>query len=464
MPPEKKAPWDGVRDATSFGRECPQHSTLINPPEGDLEDCLFLDVYSPKVNNASKLPVLFYIHGGAFSAGSSQRVKPGFLLEHDMVIVATQYRLGPLGFLHVGEIGGNAAMYDQLAALQWTYDNIQHFGGNPDMITISGVSAGAASAAVQYVSPLTQDLIKQVLLFSGTAVAFWAVGTEPVTDSLLIAKYAGCDPTGDVPKCLKNLDTLDIVRAYDEYQAAERTRAHSGMGGINPSLDGHFLTEMPLETLSRPDFKGRPMIMSVVKHEGQFLDDVLYQYYLKGNNLTDSFTTLKYNIPDVLLSYADMKDLAYTIGTAIKDEYFKPEEFGNYTAMKAGITDFLGSAYFKGPARKMAELNNLRGGRTYLSTFNYNSPGFSNGVIPHGKDQVMIFPSADFPYTDEDLLLVQNMTAMYAQFISTGTPGGVAWKPYSLESGDYLIINSTMTMNAPFEQQYTIAEQDGLYK
>ncbi|XP_066999099.2 acetylcholinesterase isoform X2 [Anabrus simplex] len=467
MPPEKKTPWNGVLNATSFGRACPQISMVNTTPEGDLEDCLFLNVYSPKVNNASKLPVLFYIHGGGFSAGSSQDVAPGFFLEHDIVIVAPQYRLGPLGFLSLGtqSVGGNAAMYDQLMALQWTYDNIEHFGGNPDMITVAGVSAGAASAAVQYVSPLTQDLIKQVLLFSGTAVAFWAVGTEPVTDSLLIAKYAGCDPAGDVQACLKSLDPLTIVKAYDQYQSAERTQARSGMGGSNPMVDGLFLTEMPLETMSKPDFKGRPMIMSVVKHEGQFLEDVLYQYYLKGNNLTDSFTELKYNIPDVLLSYTDMKDLAYTIGTAIKDEYFKPQEFGNYTAMKAGITDFLGSAYFKGPARKMAELNNMRGGTTYLSTFNYNSPGFGmDGVIAHGRDQAMIFPFEWFSYTEEDLLVIRNMTAMYAQFISTGTPSGVSWKPYSLESDEYLIIDTTMTMNSPFEQQYTIAEQEGLYK
>ncbi|XP_067000442.2 carboxylesterase 1F [Anabrus simplex] len=462
----KKAPWEGVLNATSHGRPCPQHDLLNISDSGDLEDCLFLDVYTPKVDNASKLPVLFYIHGGAFVLGSSQSVTPGFFLEHDIVIVSIQYRLGAFGFLSLGieEIPGNAGMYDQLLALQWTYDNIQYFGGDPNQITVAGVSAGAVSAGLLYVSPLAQDIIKKVMLFSGSAVTFWAVGIEPVSDGLSIAKYAGCEPTEQLVSCLRSLDPLSLVRAYDQFQADERSKAHSEMRGTNPVLDGNFLDRLPLDIMSDPKFKGRPMLMSVTKHEGILWEPVISDY-LRVNNLTDDYRTLKYGLPDVLLTYTEIKDKSCVVGTAITDEYFKQEELGNYSAMRPGIIDYVGSAYFKGPARKMAELNDLRGGATYLATFNYYSPATHlNGVVPHGGDQMYLFPYGNIQFSEEDLAIIRNITTLYANFISSGTPHGVSWEPYSLESGTYLVINTTMTTKTPFEQEYTIAEREGFHE
>lgn len=158
--PRPAASWDGVRDCTAFGPVAPQSAELPGSPgwsRGD-EDILSLNIWTPG-GGGDRLPVLVWIHGGAYVFGSS--AQPDFdgtaLCRHGLVVVTLNYRLGFEGFGHVPPTGGgetcpdNRGLLDQIAALRWVRDNIAAFGGDPDRVTVAGQSSGATSVACRAV-------------------------------------------------------------------------------------------------------------------------------------------------------------------------------------------------------------------------------------------------------------------------------------------------------------------------
>lgn len=128
------------------------------------EDCLSLSVYSPQLGAAAQLPVLVWIHGGAFIAGSGNDYRPDYFMESDVVIVTLNYRLGAFGFLstYPEDSGrgskGNMGLKDQNMALRWVNDNITAFGGNVNNITLAGESAGGASVHYHILSSNSRGL------------------------------------------------------------------------------------------------------------------------------------------------------------------------------------------------------------------------------------------------------------------------------------------------------------------
>jgi para-nitrobenzyl esterase len=141
------------------------------------EDCLFLNVFTPACGDARR-PVLFWLHGGAYTIGSgSSDGYDGtrFATNHDVVVVTINYRLGALGFTHLADLGeqyassGNAGLLDQVLALQWARDNIAAFGGDPGNVTIFGESAGAGSVACLMAAPRAAGLFHKAIAESGAA-------------------------------------------------------------------------------------------------------------------------------------------------------------------------------------------------------------------------------------------------------------------------------------------------------
>jgi para-nitrobenzyl esterase len=158
-PPQPRARWTGIREATAFAPYCPQ------PPSGfgvasTSENCLYLNVFIPAGAPGRHLPVLVWIHGGAFLAGESDDYNPAALVRHGVIVVTINYRLGALGFLahpalasRPGGPSGDYGLMDQQAALRWVQANITSFGGNPRNVTLSGESSGGLSVLSQLVSP-----------------------------------------------------------------------------------------------------------------------------------------------------------------------------------------------------------------------------------------------------------------------------------------------------------------------
>ncbi|KAE8742062.1 Carboxyl/Cholinesterase 40, partial [Frankliniella occidentalis] len=182
--PRPPKSWTGLRNATTEGSVCTQ-ATFTGQLIGS-EDCLFLNVYTPKLNCTSLLPVLFFLHSSAFifGDGGSSWYGPDFLNYNGVLLVTANYRLGPLGFLNLETAGapGNAGLKDTLAALEWTKRNIKSFCGDPAKVTVGGHSAGAMMANVHTLLARSQGLFSRALLMSGNALT-----TVAYTDSHLEA-------------------------------------------------------------------------------------------------------------------------------------------------------------------------------------------------------------------------------------------------------------------------------------
>ncbi len=156
--------WEGELDATDDGNVCPQYDISTASPVGD-EDCLFLNVYTPKLDK-KKRAVMVYIHGGAFVMGGSASYffGPNYLLDNDVLLVTFNYRLGPLGFLGTDDKAatGTMGIQDQIMVLNWVKKNIEKFGGDPNRVTIFGEDAGAASATLLAMSPHANGMYSTV--------------------------------------------------------------------------------------------------------------------------------------------------------------------------------------------------------------------------------------------------------------------------------------------------------------
>ncbi|XP_070550993.1 cocaine esterase-like [Ptychodera flava] len=168
-PPQPKAPWLGIYNATEVGFACIQRKAANPFPEAQSEDCLYLNVYSP-VTNSTNLPVMVWIHGGGFSRGSATNdgMYDGTALAAigDVIVVSLNYRLFALGFFSTGDehAPGNYGLLDQLAALKWVQRNIAAFGGDADRVTVFGESAGAISVDYLLLSPMSDGLFHRAIL------------------------------------------------------------------------------------------------------------------------------------------------------------------------------------------------------------------------------------------------------------------------------------------------------------
>ena len=161
-------------DASRYGARCPQ-LPLTNTAMS--EDCLFLNVFAPHPPSGGRLPVFVWLHGGGFITGASDIYQGDVLAAEGRVVVVTlNYRLGALGFLSTGDNSslGNYGLWDQRLALQWVQRHIRHFGGDERRVTLAGVSAGAASASIHSLTPLSRDLFRHVVQVSGSAASPWA--------------------------------------------------------------------------------------------------------------------------------------------------------------------------------------------------------------------------------------------------------------------------------------------------
>src|SRR5260370_1551669 len=192
QPPRPVERWDGVREALSYGPTVPKppyfppFDVLIPEPAIPGEDCLNLNIWTPDVGRAG-LPVMVWIHGGAFSNGSGAvPVYDGSAFARDGVVCVTiNYRLGADGFLFLGDGIANVGLLDQVAALAWVRDNIASFGGDPARVTIAGESAGAMSVITLMSMPLAAGLFRRAIAQSGAGQHVLTEGTAATVGGYL---------------------------------------------------------------------------------------------------------------------------------------------------------------------------------------------------------------------------------------------------------------------------------------
>lgn len=217
------------QSAQALPPRCVQPTDMwnFNPKPGDAmqgsEDCLFLNIYTPRVGGARK-PVMVWIHGGGFVTGAGGDYDPHLLAERqDVIVVTINYRLGALGFLShpsFGDESGNFGLLDQQMALRWLQRNVSAFGGDPAKLTIFGESAGGVSVCAQLKSPGAAGLFSRAIIESGPCVAFpRAMADEK---GRRFATAAGC--TGDGP------DAIECLRALPAWTAAANTAGDVGIG------------------------------------------------------------------------------------------------------------------------------------------------------------------------------------------------------------------------------------------
>jgi len=244
--PQPPAKWKGIRDATNFGARCAQghvYDDMVFEDSGESEDCLFLNVYVPaEIKAKNKLPVMFWIHGGGYTAGTSSepRHDGGFLPLKGVVLVTINYRLGVFGFLATTDLAkeangaaGNYGLLDMVAALEWVKANIGNFGGDPDNVTIFGESAGSFAVSTLMASPVAKGLFQKAIGESGSGFALRS-------DARSLEEVEKKDDEWVASLGVKSLEEL---RALPTEKLLDAAKGKKLPNGYPPYVDGKFLTE-----------------------------------------------------------------------------------------------------------------------------------------------------------------------------------------------------------------------------
>ena len=289
MRPEPVVSWDGVVGGNIV--ECAQEETgrdqLFSVGSVSLrgvEDCLVTNIYTPSLDTGADLAVMVFVHGGGYFAGSGSPgvYGPDYIMDHGVILVTINYRLGPFGFLSMGDdtIPGNQGLWDIVTALKFIKQNIKHFGGHPDRVTLVGHSAGAMAVQFLMMNPKISGLFRAAVLQSGPAIsAYTCSDRHPAYYTRTLAGAVGCDPTANssaLVSCLRSVEAEAIVR-YVRIVDQKPDVVRNAPNPWKPIMDGlflpaadAFLTEDPYELLKAGKIHDIPVIIGHTKDEGLY--------------------------------------------------------------------------------------------------------------------------------------------------------------------------------------------------
>ncbi len=469
LPPQPPDAWSGVRDARRCGNICTQEpppnkwlagragkvfmETLwVTEPHGD--DCLNLNIWTPSLDPDAKLPVMFWIHGGAFTTGSGSLpiYDGGNLAKKGVVVVSINYRLGLMGsFVAPGMFeddfcGPNRGFLDQAAALRWVQENIRAFGGDPGNVTIFGESAGGQSIAVLLASPATKGLFTRAIAQSGTP----EIGS-PVADHRQFAvdllRAMGIAP-GDraALSALSGKDTAQAMRTARKMLAKGDESKYGKLmnnGNIGCVYGDVFMPHSILDSLQQGTAKDIDLMIGTVREDGR-----LFPLVMPG--------------PE---SFAAWLCMGYFKGLMLPRN--KPDQvFAGYrnvipgAAKSAVRSQIITDCMFRRGSVRAAELHaQSSGGRTYLYQFNWASPVYGGAIgAMHGIDVPFVNQNLEaFARLLGDIEalreLADTVSDAWVNFARGGIPVAVGmpeWQPFDAEQ------RATMVFDTRIELQHDV--------
>lgn len=394
--PEEPDSWEGVYRATDFRNRCVQEAESAPPWDKDFysnpefvrpmsEDCLYLQIWTPKNVENERFPVAFWIHGGGFLGGFSSEMEfdGKAYCERGVILVSVEYRCNVFGFLahpwlteeNENHISGNYGILDQIAALKWVYENIEAFGGDKNNITIFGQSAGAMSVQTLVSTGLTGNMIAKAIMQSGGS---YGSGLHRDITLKEQEKY------GEIFTDMLEVNNLEELRKKSIEEISAVTRA----------------------------FLGKVMTME----QGLFLAPTMDQTVLEGTYYG-------------LMDEGKIKDIPYMLGTTKNDIMVTPEmtEKGEFSELYKGCIAF---------SHKLEELGR---NPAYVYYFTRNLPGDNLGAW-HSSELWYMFGTMDRcwrPWEDHDYELSQQMLDYWVNFMKTGNPNGeglTEWKACKKEN------------------------------
>ncbi|XP_019623070.1 PREDICTED: carboxylesterase 5A-like [Branchiostoma belcheri] len=450
-PPRPVQPWEGVRNASVFGSECVQTS-----PGGPMsEDCLYLNVYVPRqVGQAAALSVMVYIHGGAFQFGSASNMEGVDWLAAvgDVIVVTLNYRLNVFGFLSTGDRNspGNFGLMDQRAAIVWVKDNIRNFGGDPDSITVYGLSAGSIAVSLQMLSPINNGLFSRVICESGTSIGPGAINPRPLESVRNLCRLMNC--ASDDPAAM-----VSELRAADPVQLTNAAATFTGTPPLRywtPVVDGDFIPEDPLHILQSGALENRDVLLGSNDDEGGYLYED--PRFLAVDNVEAVKSLVQGLLPGFFTEVNQTWRICGDVLEALTYDYDMWNE-EDPASLRRSLIDLYGDFTYVANTVQKADLYSKRNYTAYMYQFAHRlsySPLPPGVGASHATNYNFIFPSSGFleRATDGEKNLMRTMMTLWSNFAKTGNPNSPAdttlpvdWPKYLPSTRQYLRLTDTMS-------------------
>ncbi|CAG2117010.1 unnamed protein product, partial [Medioppia subpectinata] len=434
------------------------HNDYFNPNMS--EDCLYLNIWLPTANPSAPdtlRPVMFWIHGGGLTFGSSvEKFYSGHVLSAlgDVVVVTINYRLNIFGQLYTGAEGtapGNQALWDQALALEWVSDNIKYFGGDPDMVTVFGESAGAVSAAVHTLSPVSRHLFRRAIVMSGAPLNRRLLADKHALESRWVsaAIKLGCD-AGDsesTGRFTPQLTDCLMGQSADRLVTIQAVMSTAEAALINIIVDGQLLPSTPDVMLRNGDFKkGLDLMIGTTEDEGSVIMPIVrpdrYDKRapkpLTRDELVGDFKQfmtlvtpggLPNNAYDIIKFYmnsqsADIDNARHRMGVAIGDVFLGCPTILYAKAVHSGDPTARVYQYYYN--YKSAEPTLFCADWMGVCHFDDIYPLFGLPLIDEHK------------YVERERQVSRQMIAILSTFARTGSPpaqSGAQWQPYYSMNG-----------------------------